>query len=72
MKIGYKEFMKNPAKAMKRIQRYNQTTRRGQERLRSWLESPEGKERLAVYMRKQGYQPDQGNESKQGMTDSDS
>lgn len=47
MLIGYKEFMKNPAKAMKRIQRYNQATRQGQEKLKSWLESPEGKEQVA-------------------------
>lgn len=51
MLIGYKEFMKNPAKAMKRIQRYNQATRQGQERLRSWLESPKGKEQVAEYLK---------------------
>ena len=47
MLIGYKEFMKNPAKAMKRIQRDNQATRLKLEKLRAWLESPEGKERVA-------------------------
>ena len=59
MRISYTEWMKNPAKWMKKAAEYHHNMNAARERFQRWAHTPEGQDRIKAYLEKQGYAPDE-------------
>lgn len=55
MIVSLSEWLKDPAKWMKKTTEYNNNMAAIRERFHRWAQTPEGKQRLKEYMQKEGY-----------------
>ena len=59
MRVGYKAWMKDPAKWMKKTMKYHKDFKAAQDRIQRWAQTPEGKARIKEYLLKHGYTLDE-------------
>lgn len=59
MKVSFDQWMKNPAKWMKKTTEYHKNMRDARERLEQWSKTPQGQQRIKEYLLKQGYTLDE-------------
>ena len=57
MKVSFDQWMKDPAKWMKRPPNIIKTCVMPGERLEQWSKTPQGQQRIKEYLLKQGYTP---------------
>ena len=59
MKVSFDQWMKNPAKWMKKTTEYHNSMGATRENFQQWAQTPEGQQRIKEYMEKEGYTLDE-------------
>ena len=62
MRVSFDQWMKNPAKWMKKTIEYHNNMIDARERHMQWLKTPQGQQRLKEYLQKHGYTLDEKGE----------
>jgi len=73
MKVSFDQWMKNPAKWMKKTTEYHKSMSDARERIKQWSKTPQGQQRIKEYLQKQGYTLDEnGNWTRNKIIDESS